>query len=569
MEHLMLNGIWKEYRVCDHHGESVSDSEDSDDNMEDHDDYGLREMVNDFGNAMNANLGSFDGSSPGLQDDMTASTGPTEEASKFYRLLEEADNELYPECSTFSTLSFIVQMMNIKCLYDLSGNAMDALFTLFWKGKEIAPKPLSGAEVLSQYEKFTQNVGESLAGTLLGQEGKTKDNINSRFDMEIMGIQPKLHATPTDDGKILFHNAPYTLFGPKRKAFCEFLTKIKVPAGYSAKIFAKIGRRLIGNRYCEMEMNELNKAQAYVLKNYEEASPYTGIHKEYLRTQSTKNVDKRHEKEFFQWFKNHISTMYFKGDPSVSDELFDVARGPDTRVTHFSSYMVNGWRFNTRDRDALFQVQNSGVFVKGDEGTGNKDYFGVLIDIVELLYGTHKVVLFKCEWWDVHTTRGVKEDKYGFIMINTTRRLSTDEPYVLASQAEQVYYVNDTQDPKWYVMVKTKPRDYFDTPPTDEEDATTKSSKSSPEACQENEVITVPNPNTIEDDDTSILDTPQVEAEAEGMSVAVEGNPILHYEGDVEDEDEQQESESDDSEGGEYMDSDDEDSESEEEIDDD
>jgi len=261
--------------------------------------------------------------------------------------------------------------------------------------------------------------------------------------------------------------------------------------------------------------------------------------------------------------------MYSKGDPSVSDELFDLARGPDTRVTHFSSYMVNGWRFNTRDRDALFQAQNSGVFVKGDEGTGNKDYFGVLTDIVELLYGTHKVVLFKCEWWDVHTTRGVKEDKYGFIMINTTRRLSTDEPYVLALQAEQVYYVNDTQDPKWYVVVKTKPRDYFDTPPTDEEDATTKSSKSSPEACQENEVITVPNPNTIEDDDTSILDTPQVEAEAEGMPVAVEGNPILHYEGDVQDEDEQQESESDDSEGGEYMDSDDEDSESEEEIDND
>ena len=96
MEHLMLNGIWKEYRVWDHHGESVSDSEDSDDNMEDHDDYGLREMVNDFGNAVNNNLGSFDGSSPCLQDDTTASTGPTEEASKFYRLLEEADNELYP-----------------------------------------------------------------------------------------------------------------------------------------------------------------------------------------------------------------------------------------------------------------------------------------------------------------------------------------------------------------------------------------------------------------------------------------------------------------------------------------
>ena len=40
----------------------MSDSEDSDDDMEDHDEYGLREMVNDFENAVNANLGSSDGS---------------------------------------------------------------------------------------------------------------------------------------------------------------------------------------------------------------------------------------------------------------------------------------------------------------------------------------------------------------------------------------------------------------------------------------------------------------------------------------------------------------------------
>ncbi|CAD6269634.1 unnamed protein product [Miscanthus lutarioriparius] len=523
--------------------------------MEDHDDYGLREMVNDFGNAVNANLGSFDGSSPGLQDDMTTSTGPTEESSKFYRLLEEADNELYPECSTFSTLSFIVQMMNIKCLYDLSGNAMDALFTLFWKvifGKSDKKRKRSSIVYLPL--PIRDMLPADICLPIIELCNFFREICSKVLDVEILKrLDSSIAITLCKLEKIFPPSMFDVMMHLPIHLAQQAMTRINRPShnddsddnnsNTQLQIFAKIGRRLIGNRYCEMEMNELNKAQAYVLKNCEEASPYTGIHKEYLRTQSTKNVDKSHEKEFFQWFKNHISTMYSKGDPSISDELFDLARGPDTRVTHFSSYMDNGWRFNTRDRDALFQAQNSGVFVKGDEGTGNKDYFGVLTDIVELLYGTHKVVLFKCEWWDVHTTRGVKEDKYGFIMINTTRRLSTDEPYVLASQAEQVYYVNDTQDPKWYVVC--------------------------PEACQENEVIIVPNPNTIEDDDTSILDTPQVEAEAEGMPVAVEGNPILHYEGDVEDEDEQQESESDDSEGGEYMDSDDEDSESEEEIDND
>jgi hypothetical protein len=42
-----------------------------------------------------------------------------------------------------------------------------------------------------------------------------------------MGIQPKHHATPTNDGKYLFYNAPYTLFGSKKVTFCGFLTQIK------------------------------------------------------------------------------------------------------------------------------------------------------------------------------------------------------------------------------------------------------------------------------------------------------------------------------------------------------
>jgi hypothetical protein len=56
--------------------------------------------------------------------------------------------------------------------------------------------------------------------------------------------------------------------------------------------------------------------------------------------------------------------------------------------------------------------------------------------------------------------------------------LKTNEPYVLASQAEQVYYVKDTKDPNWMVVVKTKPRDFYDMP----EETTN-------EACQENEEI--------------------------------------------------------------------------------
>jgi len=60
------------------------------------------------------------------------------------------------------------------------------------------------------------------------------------------------------------------------------------------------------------------------------------------------------------------------------------------------------------------------------------DYFGVLTDIIELgYYGGNNVVLFICDCWDVYSKeRRYKEDKYGFILVNSKRKLRTNESYV-------------------------------------------------------------------------------------------------------------------------------------------
>lgn len=81
-----------------------------------------------------------------------------------------------------------------------------------------------------------KNICDSIVGTLLNLDGKTKDTIKYRFDMELMGIRRELHATLAGDGKYIVHPACYTMSSHQRKAFCEFLTQIKVPDGYSAKV---------------------------------------------------------------------------------------------------------------------------------------------------------------------------------------------------------------------------------------------------------------------------------------------------------------------------------------------
>ena len=57
--------------------------------------------------------------------------GSSEPTSTFSKLLEDVAQQLYHGCETFSKLSPIVELFQIKCLYGLSGKAVDNILKLF------------------------------------------------------------------------------------------------------------------------------------------------------------------------------------------------------------------------------------------------------------------------------------------------------------------------------------------------------------------------------------------------------------------------------------------------------
>jgi hypothetical protein len=76
----------------------------------------------------------------------------------------------------------------------------------------------------------------------------------------------------------------------------------------------------------------------------------------------------------------------------------------------------------------------------------------LITQILELDYDNKgNVVLFKCEWFDNRVQdKWVKVDKFGITHVNRkhlihTGHKSSDAPFILASQATQVYYVEDPQ----------------------------------------------------------------------------------------------------------------------------
>jgi hypothetical protein len=156
-------------------------------------------------------------------------------------------------------------------------------------------------------------------------------------------------------------------------------------------------------------------------------------------------------------------------DEILKNELGEKLRwhavGPIRSALEFKRFVSNGTLFRTRDNDLGKTTQNSGVSVLAERGP---TYYSLLTHMFELqYYDESRYVLFKCDWANITPNREYKMDEYGFVLVNFTHLIHTgerisDDPFILSSQASQVYYVVDERNPDWVVVVMTKLRDVYD-----------------------------------------------------------------------------------------------------------
>lgn len=100
---------------------------------------------------------------------------------------------------------------------------------------------------------------------------------------------------------------------------------------------------------------------------------------------------------------------------------------------------------------------------------GGVTYYGRLTDIFEIRYSNDfRFILFKCDWVDPQV--GKKLDEFSFTLVNFNHLMykqnkMIDEPFILATQAEQVCYIKDPLEPDWEVVMNVAVRDSFDVEP--------------------------------------------------------------------------------------------------------
>ncbi|XP_074342562.1 uncharacterized protein LOC141680162 [Apium graveolens] len=135
--------------------------------------------------------------------------------------------------------------------------------------------------------------------------------------------------------------------------------------------------------------------------------------------------EREHNDNFWKWMKEHVTNKL-----NISRELEVLAMGPN-RVAK-----------DSKDENPT---------------VGNVNYYGAIEEIVEVDYwGEFSVVVFKCCWYQE------EKDVYGLTRVNFNKLCQQSDPYVLASQVQQIFYIEDPVDKMLYNVIKRLPRDWCD-----------------------------------------------------------------------------------------------------------
>ncbi|XP_074327543.1 uncharacterized protein LOC141665458 [Apium graveolens] len=320
-----------------------------------------------------------------------------------------------------------------------------------------------------------KNVCESIIGTLLNIPSKTKDGMKARLDLQELGVRAEL--APQQSGKRAYlPPACYTLSRKEKISFCECLSSVKVPSGYSSN-----PKNLLSMK--DLKLLGLKSHDCHVLMQHLLPVAIRGIMPRHVRVVIMKLC----------FFFNVICSKVI--DPLTLDKLqadiivtlcefemyflysfFDI-------IVHLVTHLVREIKIcgplyvrqmypferflcilkayvrNRHHPEASIVEAFSTEFERGNSITSQdvkKSYYGVIEEIWEIDYKDFKVALFKCKLFDIR--RGVRVDESGFTLVDFNRFGHEDDPFILATQVKQVFYIRDPADVRWSIVLQGKRR---------------------------------------------------------------------------------------------------------------
>lgn len=81
---------------------------------------------------------------------------------------------------------------------------------------------------------LTKSICETLLRLLMAQKGRVSDSLETRLDMQEMGVRKELHPILLEDGKKKLPVTSWTLGKDEKMKLLSFFHELKVPIGYCA-----------------------------------------------------------------------------------------------------------------------------------------------------------------------------------------------------------------------------------------------------------------------------------------------------------------------------------------------
>ncbi|XP_072087746.1 uncharacterized protein [Arachis hypogaea] len=321
-----------------------------------------------------------------------------------------------------------------------------------------------------------KNIVDSIIGTLLDIPGKTKDHAAARFDLKDMGIRKNLQPKDTKDGKkTKLAKACFSMTPAEKTIFCSVLKAAKLPDGSASNIARCVHET-------EKKISGYKTHDAHFMLHYLLQVPIKSILPDHVAITLVRLCS------FFHRICQKVISLdeVVNLEAEIAETLCQLERifPPSffNIMVHLPIHLANEvrlgglvqyrWmypveRFHTRHRDARRKTQNSGVTLEAltPSFASVKDknpieakvaYYGRIVDMFELdYYGQFKVVLFKCEWYTA------AKENFGLSYVYFNKKCYQEEPFVLASQVNQCFYVQDPYVSDKHYVMKTIPRDLF------------------------------------------------------------------------------------------------------------
>ncbi|TYK16293.1 transposase [Cucumis melo var. makuwa] len=244
---------------------------------------------------------------------------------------------------------------------------------------------------------------------------------------------------------------------------------------------SNVDRALSASFFITSSKEQLDQAHLYVIQNVNDVLPYVEQQMESLRklnsgkARSKKWIQEKHNHSSSRWLSTQVALALKVPKNFITPSLRWIAHRPFSDVATYSGYKINGYYYHTKRRDDIRRVQNSGVSITATtmQVSSSKDknpvmsdmtFYGVIQEIWEIYYHQLSFILFKCDWVDNRSR--VKVDELGFNIVDFKCIGHKSHSFILATQAKQVFYVQDSANPEWSVVLTSPQRtieeDFFE-----------------------------------------------------------------------------------------------------------